>query len=210
MNTPAVFSVASKCFVDLGEQDYEELVSPEVWNAFLAEIAHAESGVLAERLAARELAALEDPPSFEEHGRFCRRHFTGGLPESAMPVESLYRPWRESGAANTGQRGMYRSESALYMESLIARLGMTVPQGYEAWPDHLALELDLLAVLLRSGCAQDARSFALERFGWLADYRQKLLRLADPQKDFYLALVDVLIDAVEVAKGSDAACGAEQ
>ena len=90
MNTPAVFSVASKCFVDLGEQDYEELVSPEVWNAFLAEIAHAESGVLAERLAARELAALENPPSFEEHGRFCRCHFTGGLPESAMPVESLY------------------------------------------------------------------------------------------------------------------------
>lgn len=102
MNTPAVFSVASKCFVDLGEQDYEELVSPEVWNVFLAEIAQAESGVLAERLAARELVALENPPSFEEHGRFCRRHFTGGLPESAMPVESLYRPWRESGAAKYG------------------------------------------------------------------------------------------------------------
>ena len=34
MNTPAVFSVASKCFVDLGEADYDELVSPEVWDGF--------------------------------------------------------------------------------------------------------------------------------------------------------------------------------
>ena len=59
-------------------------------------------------------------------------------------------------------------------------------------PDHLALELDLVAVLLRSGMDAEARQFVAERFDWLTDYRLKLLKLDDDAR-FYISLVDVIL-----------------
>lgn len=206
METPTVFSIASKCFASIDEADYAELCAPETWGAFIDELcASIAPRSLYELLSDREVAALKNPPSFADYSGFCRRHFTGGLAASAMPVESIYRTRRES---PDGERGSYRADSALYMEDLIARLGLSLPPSYAAWPDHLALELDMLAVLQRSGYADEARLFLSERFDWLVDYRQQLLQLGDPRADFFIALVDVLIDAVTTEEQADACCAA--
>ncbi|MDO4442332.1 MAG: molecular chaperone TorD family protein [Slackia sp.] len=202
MGNPAVFSVASKCFSHMDEAAFAELTAPDVWKGFIDDLCVAIAPrSLYELLSEREVEALKNPPSYGEYDGFCRRHFTGGLPASAMPVESLYRADEVAGRT---ERGRYGADSARYMEKLIVSLGLTLPPSYKAWPDHLALELDMLAVLQRSGCAEEARSFLSERFGWLADYRQRLLRLDDPHAAFFIALVDVLIDAVasEEADGS--------
>ena len=82
--------------------------------------------------------------------------------------------------------GMYQGDSARYMRDLVERMGMRVPPEFSACPDHLALELDLAAVLLRSGMRDAARQFVLERFSWLTAYRMRLL-------EFYIGLVDVLV-----------------
>lgn len=110
-----------------------------------------------------------------------------------MPVESIYRSRRR----DAGGKGSYCDDSALYMRDLIARLGLSLPGEYATYPDHLALELDMLAVLQRSGCAHEARSFSAERFGWLPDYRRQLARLADDAAVFYIALIDVLIASTD-------------
>lgn len=206
MGNPAVFSIVSKCFASVDEAVYRELTAPDAWKGFIDEV-RACTGPA----AAQATAVLETPPSYIEYDGFCRRHFTGGLPASAMPVESLYRACEAEGRM---QRGRYGADSARYMERLIASLGLELPSAYRAWPDHLALELDLLAVLQRSGCADEARSFASERFGWLADYRRRLARLDDPATAFFIALIDVLIDAIarEGAQGpfeSGRGCGCD-
>ena len=78
------------------------------------------------------------------------------------------------------------------MRALIEQLGLEVPVEYADCPDHLALELDLVAVLLRSGMDAEARQFVAERFDWLTDYRLKLLKLDDDAR-FYISLVDVIL-----------------
>lgn len=202
MGTVSVFSIASKCFAPLPKDEYDEMCAPAVWGAFIDDLCDAVAPrSLYEVLSEREVAALKNPPSYEEHDAFCRRHFTGGLAASAVPVESIYRTRRES---SEDGKGSYRSDSALYMEDLVRRLGLSLPPEIAAYPDHLALELDMLAVLLRSGCADEARSFLSERFDWLVDYRQQLLRLEDSQAAFYIALVDVLIGAMADGELQDA------
>ena len=70
-----------------------------------------------------------------------------------------------------------------------------IPVSYThlaACPDHLALELDLLAVMLRSSMNRQAEVFFLERFDWLTEYRRRLVDLGS-DADFYVGLIDVIM-----------------
>lgn len=227
MEDQAVFSMMAQCFGPLDERSWEELTAPVLWDGFLgavrgllqderplgsdAKVAAqlATRRPLQEFLSEKELNALFAPPSFEEMERFAARHFTGGLPASAVPVESLYRPWSLDGSVPLPARsGCYGGQSARYVADLCQRLGLTVPTAFAACPDHLALELDLMAVLLRSGMAEQARTFLMERFAWLTDYRQRLIALGDAS--FHVALVDVILGIrtqQEESGASDPDCG---
>lgn len=204
MEDQALFSVMAQCFGPVSEQEWSQLTAADEWQDFLgaarsalqdsrllgAEAAPARQlrgfCPLQEFLSVGEVDALFRPPTFAEKESFAARHFTGGLPASALPVESLYevRAGRATGA--------YWGDAARSVSALVESLGLEVPHAFSACPDHLALELDLMAVLLRSGCAAQARAFFAERFSWLTAYRMRLLELGS-QASFYVGLVDVLL-----------------
>ena len=211
MEDEAVFSVLAKCFGPVDEDEWTRLVAGSVWTDFLdgarrimqddafgtswAPLARVRRRCpLQEFLSAGEVDALFAPPSFDEKQAFAARHFVGGIPESALPVESLYRSWSAglAPAPFSQQQGLYLGDSAHYLRELVERLGMEVPPAFAACPDHLALELDLVAVMLRSGMREEARQFLAERFAWLTAYRMRLLTLEDDAR-FYIGLVDVIM-----------------
>lgn len=91
------------------------------------------------------------------------------------------------------------------MRDLVRRMGMSLPPAFADCPDHLSIELDLLAVLLRSGITHQAREFLSERFAWLPAFRLRLLELEDQAHvRFYVGLVDVLL-GVWLQHAADAA-----
>lgn len=208
-----MLTVMATCFAPVERDEWEQLTEPQLWAEFLAAVRGAlqaegtfdqlnsyakvgpEAGCpLGEFLSEREVEALRVPPAYDEKRAFAARHFTGGLPSSAMPVESLYTAWSNSPqpAPFSKSARMYQGDSARYLRDLVERLGLEVPPQFAGYPDHLALELDLMAVLLRSGARAEARQFAAERFGWLAAYRRRLLELGEDAW-FYIGLVDVLV-----------------
>ena len=85
--------------------------------------------------------------------------------------------------------------SARYMSALAEQLGFGIPSEFSDCPDHLALELDMVAVLLRSGMVDEARTFLSERFNWLTAYRMRLINLGS-EANFYVCLCDLLIGIV--------------
>lgn len=168
-------------------------VEREVWDAIIADgdwrafLSCAFSIVGEDDRVRLSKSTLLMPPSFEEKEAFARRHFTGGLPESAMPVESLYRSDEEAGDGEA----LYFRSSAEYMADVTKRMGVSIPRRYGAFPDHLSIELEFAAFLVRSGLEAQAKDFVAHRFQWLDAYRAKL-QLLPADAAFYADMVDLI------------------
>ncbi len=217
----AVFSIISRCFTNTSREEWEQLTTGFMWADFLDDVRGlTQTGrrlgdierpierlkpqrPLQDALSNQEVGALFTPPTYEEKCSFAARHFTGGLPESAMPVESLYVEWQPDIHGETlfsRAKGFYLANTATYMADMIEAVGGSIPSAFSACPDHLSLELDFAAVLLRSFLVAEAQQFIVERLAWLTAYRMKLLSLHD-DASFYIALVDVLIAVREQQAG---------
>ena len=182
MHNSAVFSLISQLFVEQDQDTYEELTSYTNWQDFLS----------SESLDTALIQALEKPLTYEEHASFCRKHFVGGLPCSAMPVESLY----EHSIHASKQGATYLNSSAQYMKDLISSMGLNLPQEFHAFPDHLSLECDMYAMLCEAHLTDEASTFLHERFVWLESYRQHLETLSDESASFFCNLISVLINSI--------------
>ena len=186
MQTSYALGTIAQLFVAQDSDSYTELTNTEAWAQFLAQA----------EAAGAATDAVSEPLTFEDHDLFCRRHFTGGLPASALPVESLYENnshVSQSSLCQTAPRGTYMGSSAQYMQKLITALGFGLPTQFNATPDHLSLECDVAAFLQESGQGQNAAEFMAERFLWLPAYKERLSELHDDTKLFFMGLVDVLM-----------------
>lgn len=169
------------------------LVSDHVLGTNASFAASARREPFLDSLSDAEVRALFAPPSYDEARTFAARHFTGGLPDSAVPVESLYAAWSSDASSFfPGREGLYVSDVALYMADMFAATGFTPQDGLAAYPDHLANELAFAAHLLHADQPGNARMFLLERTEWLTRYRKRLVEI-EGDTSFFLALVDLII-----------------
>lgn len=206
-----LFAMLAQCFGPVARDEWDRTTGDDEWQALIARLrvliqqpgawgaaapaVRAHRAVpLQEFLSEREVDALFAPPTFDEKRTFAARHFTGGLPESAQPIESLYVEWTSDPKRSPFEhkKGLYSADTALYMRDLVADLGLALPESLAAYPDHLSLELDMVSFLLEAGRADDARQLFLERSAWLTAYRLKLVALGN-EALFYLAIVDALL-----------------
>lgn len=212
MDDARLFAMLAQCFGPVTQDEWDRTVGDDEWQALIARLrvllqqpdafgslgaplSRARRAVpLQEFLSEREVDALFAPPSFEQKQKFAARHFTGGLPDSALPIESLYVEWAADAKRGpfAGQKGLYSADTALYMRDLVADLGLELPESLAAYPDHLSLELDMVSILLEAGRIDDARQLFLERSEWLTAYRLKLVALGE-EALFYLAMIDALL-----------------
>lgn len=148
-----------------------------------------------EYLSDGEASALFAPPSFAELRSFAARHFTGGLPTSAMPVESLYVEWTSRPSMPfSGMKGLYSSDVAAYMKDMARIVGFDIDESLASYPDHLSVELGMAASLIDEGRIEEAHLLVIERTAWLTAYRARLIEAAQDES-FHLALVDIVVGA---------------
>jgi TorA maturation chaperone TorD len=112
-------------------------------------------------------------------------------------VESVYRPWTRSPSALpfAGERGWLGADSAAHLADLYRTLGLVVPEEWTHAPDHLALELEFLALLVEHGTPAQAAQFLHQHLAWIPD----LVRKAEGAgvDGFYGALLPFVAAVVE-------------
>jgi TorA maturation chaperone TorD len=87
-------------------------------------------------------------------------------------VESVYTPWTR--APNPAlpfarERGWLGGDSAEHLADLYRTLGLAVPEEWAHAPDHLALELEFLALLIEHGTPAQEDQFLRQHLSWLPD-----------------------------------------
>jgi hypothetical protein len=145
---------------------------------------------------------LAQAPTFEEHQHFTVRHYVGGLPVSVLPIESLYRCWTLQESATLSfahQTGLYGGDPAAHMAKLLERFELTLASYTMLPPDHLAIELDFLALLVRYGNAADIHHFIDDHLSWLPSYVDTLLERV-PEARIYLAITVLLTACLETLR----------
>lgn len=169
-------------FMEADENAWYDYCSNVAWNDVLESFDSLLTRVDAQ-LDAESRDALAELPSYEQHVSFAAKHFTGGLPQSALPVESLY-VGKDAAIDDPIDGPCYLQQTAYYMRELATRFCVSIPEKLAAMPDHLAVELAIGARLLdtvesdssdnRSVSIADARDYLSTRFAWLDKYRSHL------------------------------------
>lgn len=137
----------------------------------------------------------------------------GATSNRAIPVESLYEPWTADEAASPaiGRRtGYLRGDAAARLSEILAGAGLSTPSWLTLEPDHIAILLEVSALLAAYAPAVEQEAFFADHFSWLDEYAELAVTrwsrralpeaITDEDAAAYRALLDETRDAVAFAR----------
>ena len=142
-NVAYILSLIAPLFSYLKEEDYVSMQQNLAW----LDVRAAAGAPLQEALSL---------PTWPARSSFQNELLVPGMPLAAMPVESLYKAWStQQGNAFGATRGLYLGDPARHLSQVYRELAIEVPAEFASMPDHLTLELELLAdeISWRYDCA---------------------------------------------------------
>ncbi|HEY3368021.1 MAG TPA: molecular chaperone TorD family protein [Symbiobacteriaceae bacterium] len=113
------------------------------------------------------------------------------------PVESLFKVWTQDPTAElplAGEKGWLGGDPAAHLLSLYTALGIAIPPELGYAPDHLALELEFMGLLVRHGTPEQQEQFRRQHLDWLPDLVEDARRREAPPS--YIDLLTLVSAAV--------------
>ena len=128
---------------------------------------------------------------FQELKRLYWDAFAGPVASKVTPVESVYRRWSEDPASDSPiakLKGYLMSDRALHMQELYRQAGLSFPPEVAATPDHLALELEFMALLSEKANFETQAEFCTDHLDWLDDLAVDAVEKGIPA--FYRVMIE--------------------
>ena len=126
--------------------------------------------------------------------------YTGDTGKGVFPVESVYRPWTEDSSCLlpfSFSGGYLNGDAAMHLRAILSDLGIDEEQLNGLQPDHIAVELNVLALLLECN-DRAAQIFFSDHLGWFGEFaclaRQQWGN--SPESSHYLELIRVTEDTL--------------
>jgi TorA maturation chaperone TorD len=94
-------------------------------------------------------------------------------------VESTYKPWtidKECGVVFAASKGLLMGDWACHLLDIYRSLSIEVPEDFRSTPDHLVLELELLALLHRTSPQAWISMFAKDHLDWIPELKKEMDR----------------------------------
>lgn len=216
-----VLSLIAPLFSYLDEKEYCDLSESGAWE----DLRNASAGFTRDDRDAVRFVQACTLPSWPERSAMQNELLVAGLPYAVLPVESLYKAWSsQEDNAFGATRGLYLGDPARHLNDVYRELSLEVPEAFVSMPDHLTLELELLAIVLEAGNVKAACQLVRDHFDWLGSYDEALERhataiaaneaLLDPRRTklvegveqlrALLALTERLVHEVEALEAPEA------
>lgn len=180
MNTAFLLSLIAPLFSYLKDGEYGQMLQNEAWQDVCAGgAATGAADAATDDHNPLTGDALSLPP-WPVRSSLQNDVLVSGMPFAAMPVESLYKAWSgQSGNAFGASRGLYLGDAARHLSAVYEKLAIDVPAAFASMPDHLTLQLELLALMLEAGNDDAARDLVSDHFDWLGAYNAALSERRD-------------------------------
>jgi putative dimethyl sulfoxide reductase chaperone len=108
-------------------------------------------------------------------------------------VESTYKPWtldKSCGMVFAASTGLLMGDPAAHMLNIYERLSLEFPEDFRSTPDHLILEVELLAMLYQSASQDVIEGFIKDHLDWIPEL-SKQMEMADAHP-FYRNAVEMI------------------
>lgn len=109
------------------------------------------------------------------------------------PIESIYKPWTSDPGAElpmAREKGWLGGDSAAHLQAVYDSLGIEIPADLAHAPDHLALELEFMALLVEQGTPESQALFRAQHLDWVGELAADAQRPEVPP--LYRALLSLI------------------
>lgn len=140
---------------------------------------HLPAGKTSVRKAFNTIAIM---PRLGYYRSFANQMLISDFLTSAMPVESIYKPWQTLDAEDTlmlhfsNSKRLHHDDNADDMSQLAKTSHAQMPDRLNTTPDHLSLLLETYVRLAAAGpqFEPEAQAFAANHLDWMGEYRERL------------------------------------
>ena len=127
-----------------------------------------------------------------------RKLFLGPLPPYIVPVESVYKRWSNDPSCTLPiavEKGYFMGDPAMDMINRYQADGLVIRDAYASMPDHIALELEYMAFLLRSKDDEEAGKFLSGHLDWIGELARDIASLGG-RGGFYCAVGEIALTVI--------------
>ena len=147
-----------------GQEDWDDLCS----GSWAGEVQAALEALGIPLTAPRELC----PRTVEQAEREHYQAFVAPG-RSLKPIESVHKPWTTDPEAElpiAHQKGWLGGDPSAHLQTLYESCGIGIPDELAHAPDHLALELEVMALLIEQGTPESASLFRSQHLDWVQEF----------------------------------------
>lgn len=134
-----------------------------------------------------------------EHMKMVHKNcFIGPNKPFFPPIESLYKKWTDDPTAAipiAHKTGYLFGDPAIHMQHLYKEYQLEIPEHFKNMPDHLGLQVEFLAFLIKYSTMVQVEQYLNDHFDWLDTFKNNLQLVND--SDFYVCITNQLIKVVE-------------
>lgn len=129
----------------------------------------------------------KDEAILNVYRRLREAYYSLFLPLYVVPVESVYKAWKEG----KDEKGYIMGDPAIEMKKRYGMAGIEIPEIYKDTPDHIALLLEYASLLCENLEEESRAGFVSGHLDWVEDLRNDIYKYSESH--FYRAVADVTV-----------------
>ena len=129
----------------------------------------------------------KDEAVLSVYRRLREAYYSLFFPLYVVPVESVYKAWKEG----KDEKGYIMGDPAIEMKKRYGMAGIEIPEIYKDTPDHISLLLEYASLLCENLEEESRAGFVSGHLDWVEDLRNDIYKYSE--NHFYRAVADVTV-----------------